>query len=445
MPELNRQEPLPGTVVAERYQVERLIARGGMAAVYLAHHIQLNRSVALKVLSPPPDAEDPDSFEQRFRLEAETLASLQHPNIVTLHDFGETSDGKYFLAMEYVDGPRLSDLLRDGPLPVDRALSLILQVCAALRYAHKRGVVHRDLKPSNLLIRRDGGEEQVKVVDFGLVKLTETDQTITKAGLILGSPHCMSPEQIKGQEVDHRADIYAVGVLLFRSITGQYPFHGANGAATMIAHLNAQAPSFFSVSPDLAVPPGLEDIVLQCLAKDRSERFRDMHTLIAALGHCLHLPPEQLRAVNQTHSTLQRVKRPEPKTRWPLLLMLGAGILAAGIFAIVAALFAMGWRPSMPRPAPIEPPAPIVQEAQPVVDLPERPVDTGVDTAIPMGDTSIPTVDTAVAPEPPPEPPVKPKKERPKVDKAPPDTKEPDPKPEEKPDAPDGYMDVPDF
>ena len=228
-------EPRGGSIIADRYQVDRLIARGGMAAVYLAQHIKLNRAIALKILSPPPDAEDPSSFEERFRLEAETLAQLDHPNIVTLHDYGETEDGRFFLAMEYVEGPRLSDLLREGPLPVDRALRLIIQVCAGLRYSHKKGVVHRDLKPSNLLIRtREDGEEQVKVVDFGLVKLTEADQSITRAGLILGSPHCMAPEQVKGLRVDVRTDIYAVGILLFRSLTGQYPFHGPNSAATMI-------------------------------------------------------------------------------------------------------------------------------------------------------------------------------------------------------------------
>ncbi|MBW2255202.1 MAG: serine/threonine protein kinase [Deltaproteobacteria bacterium] len=256
-----RAEPRDGTIIAGRYQVDRLIARGGMAAVYLAHHVKLNRPVALKILSPPPDAEDPGAFEERFQLEAETLASLDHPNIVILHDFGETADGRFFLAMEFVEGPRLSDALRDGPLPSERALHLIMQVCAALRYAHKRGVVHRDLKPSNLLIRRrEDGEEKVKVVDFGLVKLTEADQSITRAGLILGSPHCMAPEQVKGLDVDHRADIYATGVLMFRALTGQYPFHGPNSAATMIAHLNQPVPTFFSVAPELVAPAGLEEI-----------------------------------------------------------------------------------------------------------------------------------------------------------------------------------------
>ncbi|MBW1879355.1 MAG: serine/threonine protein kinase [Deltaproteobacteria bacterium] len=328
-----RAEPRDGTIIAGRYQVDRLIARGGMAAVYLAHHVKLNRPVALKILSPPPDAEDPGAFEERFQLEAETLASLDHPNIVILHDFGETVDGRFFLAMEFVEGPRLSDALRDGPLPSERALHLIMQVCAALRYAHKRGVVHRDLKPSNLLIRRrEDGEEKVKVVDFGLVKLTEADQSITRAGLILGSPHCMAPEQVKGLDVDHRADIYATGVLMFRALTGQYPFHGPNSAATMIAHLNQPVPTFFSVAPELVAPAGLEEIVRKCLSKSPNDRYPDMQSLMDDLALCMNVPPEQFRSVSQSHSTIQR----QMSTGWG-----GKGILLALVLALLLIILAV--------------------------------------------------------------------------------------------------------
>ncbi len=277
-----------GSVVAGRYQVDKLIARGGMATVYLAHQVGLNRPVALKVLAPPPDADDAAAFENRFHLEARALASLSHPNIVTVYDFGETDDGRYYLAMEFIDGPKFSDLLRDGPLAAEEAIPLVLQVCTGLRYAHKRHVVHRDLKPSNILVKRlDDGEDEIKLVDFGLVKLTVDDQSITRAGLILGSPHCMAPEQVKGGDVDQRADIYAVGVLLFRTLTGHYPFHGPNSAATMIAHLNQEVPTFFSVAPHLVVPEGLEDIVRRCLAKDPRDRFQDMRELMEGLAGCM--------------------------------------------------------------------------------------------------------------------------------------------------------------
>jgi serine/threonine protein kinase len=280
-------------IVAGRYRVERLIARGGMAAVYLAEHMPLRRMVALKILSPPPEGEEPGNFEKRFRLEAETLAGLDHPNIVTLHDYGEAEDGRFFLAMEYIDGPRFTDLLGPGVLTPDRAISLLLQVCAALRYAHKRGVIHRDLKPSNLLIRTDAeGVERLKVVDFGLVKVAEIDQSLTREGLVLGSPHCMAPEQVKGMEVDHRADIYAIGILLFRSLTGAYPFHGASSTATMVAHLHDPIPAFAVVAPNLHVSTRLEDVVRRCLAKAPNDRYPDVTSLITDLSACVGIPAD---------------------------------------------------------------------------------------------------------------------------------------------------------
>jgi predicted Ser/Thr protein kinase len=299
-----------GQVVAGRYRVERLLARGGMAAVYLAEQLGLRRRVALKILTPPGSAEDHANFEERFRLEAETLANLNHPNIVILHDYGQTEDGRYFLAMEFVDGPRFTDLLRDGPFTPDRAIALILQVCDALRYAHTKGVIHRDLKPSNLLIRPggEGVEERVKVVDFGLARLTD-HQGITKSGMILGSPHCMAPEQVRGEDVDARTDIYSLGVLLFRSVTGGYPFHGPTSAATMIAHLNQETPTFFSVAPDLQVPSGLEAVVRRCLEKEPGARFEDVAALIGALDACAGVPTDSFESVDLEHTAVTRKLR----------------------------------------------------------------------------------------------------------------------------------------
>jgi serine/threonine-protein kinase len=440
-----RAEPKGGTIIADRYQIDRLIARGGMAAVYLAHHVKLNRPVALKILSPPPDAEDPQSFEERFRLEAETLAALDHPNIVILHDFGETTDARFFLAMEYVEGPRLSDLLKDGPLPVERALQLIVQVCAALRYAHKRGVVHRDLKPSNMLVRtKDNGEEQVKVVDFGLVKLTEADQSITRAGLILGSPHCMSPEQIKGMEVDHRADIYATGILLFRTVTGQYPFHGPNSAATMIAHLNQPVPSFASMAPDLQAPPGLEEIVDRCLSKSPAERYADMASLMDDLATVMNVPPEQFRSVSQSTSTISRRHAPSSsRAPWLLAGVIGVaavvGLLIGGIGLAVLSL--MGPR-DVPPPAAAVAPAPVAAQpaatTEPAATEP-APVEPAPVEPVTASGTAEPATTPAAAP---PKPKVRPKVKATTAPEEPAKATEPE-KPKEG-EEPPGYMGLPD-
>jgi len=325
-------------IIAGRFRIERPIARGGMAEVFLAEQIGLRRKVALKILAPPGGAEDTENFKERFRLEAETLASLSHPNIVVLHDYGRTEDGRFFLAMEYIDGPRFTDLLREGPFTPERAIDLILQICAALRYAHKRGVIHRDLKPSNLLVKTEDGHEQVRVVDFGLARLTD-EQSITRSGMILGSPHCMSPEAVSGADIDARADIYSLGILLFRSVTGKYPFHGATSAATMIAHVNQPTPTFFSANPDLQVPSGLEDVVRRCLEKRPEARYQNVEELAGALAACRAVAPELFESVNITHTVItQKLKRAESRERWRRIV---PGVL----IGLVTALVGVGiWR-----------------------------------------------------------------------------------------------------
>ncbi len=279
--------PLPevGDLVAGKYRVERRLARGGMSAVYLARQEVLDRPVALKILHPGPgDAEEPETFEERFALEARTLASLRHPNIVVVHDYGETGHGSFYLAMEYVDGLRLTDLIRGTRIAPARTVRLIQQVSEALAYAHRRGVVHRDVKLSNVMVRVDDqGVEAVTVVDFGLVKLMEVDTGLTSAGLILGSPHFMAPEQARGGLVDHRVDIYAVGVLVFCCITGRYPFHARNAVGTLHAHMHTPPPRLSDAAPEVDLPEGLERLVARCLSKVPDERYPNVEALLADL------------------------------------------------------------------------------------------------------------------------------------------------------------------
>lgn len=274
------------TLVAGRYRIERRLARGGQASVYLAHQEPLGRMVALKVLAPPMDTdhEERERFQQRFLLEAKTLASLDHPHIVTVYDYGQTDAGDLYIAMEYVDGVRFNDLLRHGRLEVDRALALVRQVCSALQYAHNRGVIHRDIKNSNVLVKRDPtGREVVKVVDFGIVKLRNQKVDLTQVGIILGSPHFMAPEQAQGKDVDHRVDVYAVGVLLYCALAGRYPFNGSHSTAILTAHLTREPPTFAEIAPDLQLPPGLEELVRTCLAKKPAERFPDMASIVTQI------------------------------------------------------------------------------------------------------------------------------------------------------------------
>ena len=324
-----KPDPLVGRELAGRYRVLRRIAKGGMGSVYEAEQVPLGRRVAIKILHEPPNSNDSASFERRFFLEASTLARLSHPHTVTLHDYGQTQDGTFYLVMEFVRGRTLSRLLQaEGPLSPERTISLMVQVARALKHAHRHGVVHRDLKPGNLLIAQEDGDDHVKVVDFGLVKLTEGDQSITVTGMILGSPHCMAPEQVQGDEIDERADIYALGVLLYRCMAGEYPFHGQTTTATMIAHVNEPIPQLTVRYPDLELPEGLEEIIERCLAKDPADRFPDMGAVIKALANCGELPPEEFTA-------LSTIVEPAPSPRRPLIiggaLLLGA-LIVGGSF-----------------------------------------------------------------------------------------------------------------
>jgi len=329
----------PGTLVGGKFRIENRIARGGQASVYLARQEPLAREVALKILSPPTfeatDAERAE-FEQRFLLEARTLAALDHPNIVTVYDYGETDDGRYYLAMEYIGGGRFLDLLKNGHLASGRAVNLAVQVAQALRYAHKRGVVHRDVKNSNVLVRTlDNGEEQAKVVDFGLVKLSKTDSGLTQTGMILGSPHFMAPEQAVGQGVDHRADIYATGVLLYCGLTGKYPFDGPHATAIITAHVTRDVPVFASLVPNVRIPEGLEAIVRRCLEKKPARRYPSMDALIADL-----LPYQsgiQIEGISGEFNTLTAMPALSKRRDWTAI---AASLIVGGVIAALIALLA---------------------------------------------------------------------------------------------------------
>jgi eukaryotic-like serine/threonine-protein kinase len=267
---------LPPRVFSERYELNHLIARGGMAEVYRAHDRLLDRPVAVKVLFPELSVDR--SFVERFRREAQAAANLSHPNIVPVFDWGEDS-GTYFIVMEFIDGRPLSAILKTaGPLSSDRTADIGAPVAAALGYAHKHGVIHRDVKPGNVLITDEG---QVKVTDFGIARAINTEESLTQTGAVMGTATYFSPEQAEGVGVDARSDIYSLGVVLFEMVTGRPPFLGDTPVAVASKHVRDHPPAPRELNP--SIPPTFEAIILKAMAKDASHRYATAEDLRADL------------------------------------------------------------------------------------------------------------------------------------------------------------------
>ena len=254
-----------GTIFAGRYRLERKLGSGGMADVWLAEDQELGRKVAIKMLHERY-ANDVQ-FVERFRREATHAAGLSHPNVVSIHDRGE-AEGSYFIVMEYVEGRTLKELIvTRGPCPVPVAVSYVRQVLAALRYAHRNGIVHRDIKPHNVLVDHEG---RVKVADFGIARAGSSQ--MTEAGSIIGTAQYLSPEQARGAPVDESSDLYSTGIVLYELLTGEVPFTGETPVEIAMKHLSQipEAPS--TIRPE--IPRDLDLVVLRALAKEPADRYR---------------------------------------------------------------------------------------------------------------------------------------------------------------------------
>jgi len=265
-----------GAVIADRYHVVRKLGEGGMGEVYLAEHVKMGRLSALKLIAPAL-AREADAIG-RFTREAANASKITHPNIAAIYDFGETPDGLVYLAMEYVEGESLTALLRrHGALPLRRTAEIARQIAGALDAAHERGVVHRDLKPDNIMISpgRDG-VDVVKVVDFGIAKASTGDgaggATVTKTGMVIGTPEYMSPEQLSGESVDGRSDTYSLGLVAFTMLSGALPFPRATLQEMLLMRLTERPRTLAEVRPEMSWPIELQRVLDRALDRDPAVR-----------------------------------------------------------------------------------------------------------------------------------------------------------------------------
>lgn len=286
-------DALIGTTLAAKYKILKKLGEGGMGSVYQAQQMPIDRMVAIKVLLGRL-AQDEVALK-RFEQEAKAISRMQHPNTVTIYDYGKTDDDRLYIVMEYLKGKTLSDALRatgGSGLDAKRAVHIVRQVCASLADAHGAGIIHRDLKPDNIFLTEVGtSKDWVKVLDFGVAKLAdhEAGATLTQTGMIFGTPKYMSPEQAEGKPIDNRADVYAIGVVMFEMLTGRPPFVAETPVSLLLKHISEPAPSFGKVRPDLAVPPELEAVVMKTLEKSPDRRYPKVEDLSADLEACLRL------------------------------------------------------------------------------------------------------------------------------------------------------------
>ena len=304
-------DPLIGTLLGERYRILERIAAGGAGQVYRAAHARIAALFAVKVLYGDLAADE--SMRTRFQREAEVACALQSRHIVRVTDFGESPSGLAYIAMEYLDGMSLSSLIaRDGPLPIKRAVAITRQIARGLLHAHERGVVHRDLKTDNvMLVSEDNEDEVVKLLDFGLAHIRD-DQRLTAQGQVFGTPHYMAPEQFKGTEVDARADLYALGVILYEMLTGAPPFDAPTVLQLGQLHLLSEPEPLRKRRPEVSVK--LAALVHKLLAKDAKDRYQSASALLEGPARPAAKPVQKRPVVDRAfiHRITDAVMRSAP-------------------------------------------------------------------------------------------------------------------------------------
>jgi serine/threonine protein kinase len=351
-----------------RYEIKDELGRGGMATVYRAYDPLFERDVAVKVL-PREMLHDPH-FRVRFEREAKTIAMLEHPSIVPVYDFGE-DDGQPFFVMRYMSGGSLSDRLKKGPLPIQEAASIMERLAPALDDAHSKGIIHRDLKPGNILYDSRGDPY---VSDFGIAKLAGGGSTSVTGSAIIGTPAYMSPEQAQGEAIDGRADIYALGVILFEALSGKQPYEADTPMGVVIKHITDAVPHILDANPDL--PPSLEMVIEKAMAKNRDERYAtamdlttDLLNVARTVSPDLADPTRKVKQVSKA-SVSETVVADQPhlkpkKKNTGRLVGLGFGLVA--IIALVVVGFGVFNNNSMASPQPTSTTAPV--KASPTLEV----------------------------------------------------------------------------
>ena len=371
-------DPFIGKVLADRYRVLRTLGEGGMGRVYLAEHVRMGRMSAVKVMSPSL-APTPEAIS-RFNREASNASRINHPNVAAIYDFGETEDGTLYLAMEFVEGRTLTGILREGgPLVPARAAELAGQIADGLHAAHHLGIVHRDLKPDNVLVTTlHDGREQVKIVDFGIAKTTQSnDQTVTSLGMAIGTPEYMSPEQIAGEPLDARTDLYSLGLVLFNMLTGALPHPALTSKQSLVQRLTARPLTLAEVKPSVPWPPRVQKALDRALAPEPDERYSNVLDFARDVRAATGLPTFRGAAVATGAATRVMTppvvaavpvttSRPRPATAVPAKRRRG-GVLVA-FMAVLVAGAALALRPpaqlrALLRGEAATPPVPVAASA----------------------------------------------------------------------------------
>jgi serine/threonine protein kinase len=299
---------LSGTTIAQgKYRLIRLLGEGGGGQVYVGEQTALSKQVAIKILAPAYARNE--EMLHRFLREARAAARVEHENVITIFDFGSTGNGTAYIAMEYLEGEDLGNLLeREGALGWHRAKTIALQICRALHVAHGNGVVHRDLKPENCFrTRRRRNGDFIKVLDFGLAKIfgdeRNPQQALSNSGKIFGSPVYMSPEQGRGLPADDRSDVYALGIMLFEMLTGTVPFYSDEShIAILVMHATDPVPAPSRVAPEACITSDMDALILKALAKDPAQRFQSMKELAEAI---LAIPSPDAGAASHVGTSVQ--------------------------------------------------------------------------------------------------------------------------------------------